>query len=353
MNNLSHAQAILVSTEEYLKSDPSNVILCEGISDGFYSTIDLLSLKYPDQSYEIPCSENSMVGMALSASSYEVTTLVCLQRVEFALLAIEQLVNNSAKNSFFTDSQRNSPCLFRFVIGRGWGQGPSHSQSLETLFAQIPDINVFMPVFPNDSKLILSNFKSLHYPCISLEHRWTHYSFDTVASMDNRALSSYVVTNGKDLTVVAYSYNVLLAKAVADEFEKLNVGIEVINLFNLSQINAELIATSIAETRLLLILDLDKRSYSVSSEVLGQLALKGLLGCLTRPPKRLSNHGIYCPSSPKLSADYYLRGADIAQAACDLLDLDSYTKGTLLEKISALEQSVPSDVPNQTFSGPF
>jgi len=353
MNSLSHAQTILVSTEEFLKSDPSNVLLCEGIADGFYSTIDLLSLKYPEQSYEIPCSENSMVGMALSASSYEVTTLVCLQRVEFALLAIEQLVNNSAKNSFFTDKQRNSPCLFRFVIGRGWGQGPSHSQSFETLFAQIPDINVFMPVFPNDSKLIFANFKNLHHPCISLEHRWAHYSFDTDASKNNRALSSYRVTNGKDLTVVSYSYNVLLAKAVADEFKKLNIGIEVINLFNLSQINAELIARSIAKTGLLMLLDLDDRTYSVSSEVLGKLALKDLLGCLRRPPERLSNHGIYSPSSPKLSVDYYLRGTDIAQAACDLLDLDRYIKDILLQQIALVEESVPSDVPNQNFTGPF
>ena len=179
MNNLSHAQLIRKSTEEFLKSDNSNILLCEGIDDNFYSTIDGLSISYPEQSYEIPCSENSMVGMSLSASSYEVTTMVCLQRVEFALLAIEQLVNNSAKNCFLTNNQRKNPCLFRFVIGRGWGQGPSHSQSFETLFAQIPDITVFMPVFPNDSKLIFSNFTSFNHPCISLEHRWTHYSFDT------------------------------------------------------------------------------------------------------------------------------------------------------------------------------
>ena len=353
MNSLSHAQVIHQATDDYLKSDPSNVLLCEGIDDGFYSTIDGLSLKYPEQSYEIPCSENSMVGMALSASSYEVTTLVCLQRVEFALLALEQLINNSAKNNFLTNNQRNNPCLFRFVIGRGWGQGPSHSQSFETIFAQIPDINVFMPVFPNDSKLIFSNFKNHNHPCISLEHRWIHYSFDTDSSNNNCTLSSYRVTSGNDLTIVAYSYNVLLAKSIANEFAKFSISIEVINLFRLSMINIELINKSINKTNLLLLLDLDDRSFSVSSEILGKLSISNSLSCLRKPPKRLSNHGTYCPSSKKLSSDYYLTGTEIAKAASDLLNLDHFTEIELLHKITAIENSVSSDVPNQTFSGPF
>jgi pyruvate dehydrogenase E1 component beta subunit len=294
-----------------------------------------------------------MVGMALSASTYEVTTIMCLQRVEFALLAIEQFVNNSAKNSFLTDNQRNNPCLFRFVIGRGWGQGPSHSQSCETVFAHIPGLNVFMPVFPNDSKLIFDNFKSLSYPCISLEHRWVHYSFDTDASKKNCVLSSYHVSNGDDLTIVAYSYNVLLAMAVADKFQKINIGIDVVNLFNLSKINVELIGKSISKTGLMILLDLDDRAFSVSSEILGRLALKNQLGCLRRHPKRLSNHGIYSPSSPRLSADYYLKSTEIAQAACELLDLDSNITDKLLKKLILLEETVRLDVPNHSFSGPF
>lgn len=353
MTSLSHAQVILLSTEEFLREDRSNVLLCEGVADGFYSTIDGLSLKYPDQLYEIPCSENSMVGMALSASSYEVTTLMCLQRVEFAFLAIEQLINNSAKNGYLSDNQRKNPCLFRFVIGRGWGQGPSHSQSCETLFASIPGLNVFMPVFPNDSRLIFENFKSLIHPCISLEHRWVHYSFDSESSERNQALSSYHVTRGEHLTIVAYSYNVLLAVAVATEFSKLDIGVDVINLFNLSDYNDELIAKSISKTGLLLLLDLDDRAYAVSSEILGKMALHDMLRSLKKPPKRLSNHGIYSPSSPRLAADYYLSSTQVAQAACELLDLNDCTTDILLQNIVMIEDTVPLDVPNHSFSGPF
>jgi len=353
MTILSHAQLICECTDEFLSSSLSNVLLCEGIDDNFYSTIEGLSLKYPDQSYELPCSENSMVGMCLSASSYEVTTLTCFQRVEFALLAIEQFVNNAAKNRFLTNNKRINPCLFRFVVGRGWGQGPSHSQSCETLFAQIPEINVFMPVFPNDSKLIFSDFITLGSPSISLEHRWVHFCFDSEASKNNKTLGSYCVTNGFHLTIVAYSYNVLLAKSVADEFSKHNIYLEVINIFRLSDINFQLIADSIDKTSLLLLLDLDDRTFSVSSEILGKLALNDKLSSLTRPPKRLSNHGTYSPSSPRLSADYYLTSIEIAQAACQLLELDVSVQRVLLDNVAKLEMAAPSDVPNQNFTGPF
>jgi len=353
MNGLSHAQTILLCTDEYLKSHPLNVLLCEGVSDGFYSTIEGLSLKYPQQLYEIPCSESSMIGMALSASSYEVTTLVCLQRVEFALLAVEQLVNNSAKNSFLSGNQRHNPCLFRFVIGRGWGQGPSHSQSCEVIFAHIPDISVLMPVFPADSKLIYSTFSSLNHPSISLEHRWTHYSFDTCASKSNTSLTSYIIAKGKHLTIIAYSYNVLLANTVADELHKFDVSIEVINLFNISNINYKLIADSIINTGLLILLDLDDRSFSVSSEILGKLALSDQLSCLRKPPVRLSNHGVYCPSSPALSTEYYLKSSEIAQAACELLDFETERMNMLVGRIAILEEAFPADVPNQHFTGPF
>ena len=104
------------------------------------------------QCYELPCAENASVGMAMSSSTYGLTTILCFQRVEFALLAIEQFVNYSAKNNYLAGGKRPNPCLFRMVIGRGWGQGPSHSQSLETIFAQIPNLNVFLPTFPRDTR---------------------------------------------------------------------------------------------------------------------------------------------------------------------------------------------------------
>ena len=161
---------------EFLNESKKNLLFCEGIKDGFYETIPKINEKNSNQCFELPCSENASIGMALGASTYGLNTILCFQRVEFALLALEQIANNSSKISYLTDQKRKNPALFRFVIGRGWGQGPSHSQSFETMFAQIPNINVVMPVFPEDTKFIFESFRSLESPTISLEHRWVLFN---------------------------------------------------------------------------------------------------------------------------------------------------------------------------------
>ena len=103
-------------------------MLCEGIDDGFIQQL-MVYPRFTRRNAKLPCSENSMVGMALSASNYEVTTLVCLQRVEFALLAIEQLANNAAKNHYLTDGTRKILAYLDLLLG---GVG-SRSQSFSKL----------------------------------------------------------------------------------------------------------------------------------------------------------------------------------------------------------------------------
>ena len=153
-----HAEHLNVLSDRFLHKYANGLLLCEGIEDGLFGTIVGLSTKYPEQSIELPCSENASVGMALGAACYGSLPILCFQRVEFALLAIEQLVNNTSKISYLSNGSRVNPALFRFIIGRGWGQGPSHSQSLEGLFLQIPEINLFLPVFPEDSKFVFEYF---------------------------------------------------------------------------------------------------------------------------------------------------------------------------------------------------
>ena len=171
-----HSEFIKNQIEEFLNSSEKNLLFCEGIEDTFYGTLPPINENYKSQCYELPCSENASVGMVLGAASYGLMPIICFQRVEFALLAFEQIVNNSSKISYLSNNKRTNPSLFRLVIGRGWGQGPSHSQSLETIFAQVPSLNVVLPVFPEDSKLIFETFSKQISPTISLEHRWVHFN---------------------------------------------------------------------------------------------------------------------------------------------------------------------------------
>ena len=104
---------------------------------------------------ESPISENGITGIAIGLAINNFKVLLIHQRVEFALLSIEQIFNNAAKSFYVTNGKHSVPIVIRMIIGRGWGQGPAHSQSLETIFSYIPGLKVLIPSSAYDAKGML------------------------------------------------------------------------------------------------------------------------------------------------------------------------------------------------------
>ena len=162
----SGAEGIREALDLALDSAPSVYLIGEGVSDpkGIFGTTVGLSEKYgPDRVIETPVAENGFTGVALGSALLGQRPVVIHQRVEFALLAMEQLVNNAAKTHYVTDGKHCMPVVIRLVIGRGWGQGPLHSQSLESLFSYIPGLKVLMPATAVDCKGMLLSAICLLY----------------------------------------------------------------------------------------------------------------------------------------------------------------------------------------------
>lgn len=344
-----HFEYIKQLTEEFLNSSKTNLLFCEGIKDGFYQTIPQITKEFESQCFELPCSENASVGMILGAACYGLSPIICFQRVEFALLAVEQLVNNSSKISFLTDNKRKNPSLFRFVIGRGWGQGPSHSQSLETIFAQIPDLNVVIPVFPEDSKLIFETFSNKSTPTICLEHRWIH--FNKESNVKPKELAPYVIKKGNDLTIVACAYDVVQSLIVAKILEKYQISVEVINFFCLTPFSYENIYRSIKKTKNIITIDINQSFYGGSSELIAQLYCLGL--DLNNSPVRLGAKSSFSPSSRHLIENYYIDISDITLAILNTLKIQPNLKEKIMNEVEVLKNQRPNDIPNSDFAGPF
>ena len=161
-----------------MKKDNNLILIGEGINDpkGIFGTTINLSKKYGEKrAIESPISENGITGIAIGLGINNFKVLLVHQRVEFALLSIEQIFNNAAKSFYVTNGQHNVPIVIRMVIGRGWGQGPAHSQSLETIFSYIPGLKILIPSSAYDAKGMLVSAISDPNPVIILEHRWFHY----------------------------------------------------------------------------------------------------------------------------------------------------------------------------------
>ena len=141
MRKIKFSKAILEATDQCMASDPTVFIIGLGVPDpgGVFGTTLGLQEKYgKDRVMDMPLSENCMTGVITGASLNGFRPILTHQRVEFALLSIDQIVNQAAKWYYMNAGQQNVPIVIKMVIGRGWGQGSQHAQSLESWFGHIP-----------------------------------------------------------------------------------------------------------------------------------------------------------------------------------------------------------------------
>jgi pyruvate dehydrogenase E1 component beta subunit len=176
---ISAAAAILEATAQCLAADPRVYLMGEGVADPkgiFGTTLGLIEQFGPDRIIDMPVAENGLTGIAIGSALMGRRPVMVHQRVDFAMLALEQLGNNAAKMFFVSNGAHRVPLTVRMIIGRGWGQGPEHSQALEPVFAHFPGLKVAMPATPYDAKGLLIAAIEDDNPVILLEHRWMHYA---------------------------------------------------------------------------------------------------------------------------------------------------------------------------------
>src|SRR3546814_7203526 len=100
---------------------------------------------------------------------------------------LDQILNNAGKAHYISGGRHRVPLVIRMVVGRGWGQGPEHSQRLEALFAMMPGVKTVMPAFPADAKGLITGAIADDNPVMVIEHRWCHYSTGQVPEEIGRA----------------------------------------------------------------------------------------------------------------------------------------------------------------------
>ena len=144
---INAAEALREAMDLALERWPDVFLMGEGVADpkGIFGTTAGLADKHGRaRVVEMPVSENGLTGVAIGAALMGRRPVLVHQRVDFALLSIEQLFNSAAKSHYVTGGRHRVPLVVRMVIGRGWGQGPQHSQSLEAIFAHVPGLKVVM-----------------------------------------------------------------------------------------------------------------------------------------------------------------------------------------------------------------
>ena len=320
-------------------TDPKNV---------FGTTANLENEFGGDRVFDIPCSENAITGIAVGAALGGYKSILTHQRLDFALLSIDQIVNSAAKWHYMFGSQNNVPITIRMILGRGWGQGPTHSQNLQSWFAHIPGLKVVSPSNAYDAKGLLLSAIFDPNPVIFLEHRWLHNSISDVPDeyYEVPIGTPNQISFGKDITLVSNSYMIPecldAAKALKNRY---GVTCDIFDLNTIRPLNLDSINASVLKNRKLLCVDAGMSSFSVSSEVMAEIMSRNenLLG-IDLAKIGLPNSAE--PTSYSLTKNYYNSADDVFEKVLEMLEI----KSDLSKKI---RNATHHDVPGSWFKGPF
>lgn len=311
----------------------------------FGTTLGLQDQFGKERVFDMPTSENAMTGIAIGAGLRGYRTVLTHQRLDFALLSLDQIINNAAKWHFMFGGQESVPITIRMIMGRGWGQGPTHSQNLQALFAHIPGLKVVMPTTPKQAKGLMLSSIFDDDPVIFLEHRWLHNSSGDVPDGDYRFPlgKAELIQEGNDITVVSISYMTVETRRVLQKLQDSSISVEHIDLVSIRPIDWATIQDSVKKTGRLLVVDTGHRTGSVASEIVATVCSTQFHDLKTAP-QIIAIPDVPTPTSSALTKYFYPTAKEIYNSICEMTQ-----KSVPID----LEVSTPHDVPGSWFNGPF
>ncbi len=306
---LTYREGLATAMRGALSQHDHTIIIGQGVTDykGIFGTTTDLHREFPGRVIETPLSEDAITGICIGAAlrgAYPINTHI---RADFGLLAANQLMNMAAKYKYMFGGLFEVPMMVRMVIGRSWGQGAQHSQSLQSLFAHIPGLTVLMPSTPEAIIKSYSHAVGRHRgPVIVFEHRLMYdLVFDTAQHgevMD--PFGSRIDRVGGDVTIVATSIMVLEARRAAAHLAAHGIDCEIIDLHCVSHPNRKMILDSVAKTGRLVVADTSWSGYGVGAEVC-RIVAEAAPHLLKAPVVTLGMAPAPCPTAKALEDLYY------------------------------------------------
>ena len=317
MTETTYREAMRTAIHEALATDERVIVMGEDVADygGTYAvTKGLVDVFGAERVRNTPLSESGFVGAGIGAAINGMRPIVEIMTVNFALLAMDQIVNTAATLRHMSGGQIGVPIVIRMATGAGRQLAAQHSHSLEGWFAHVPGLKVVAPASVSDARWMLPAALADPDPVLIFEHA-NLYGTHGEPGLEPVSLTGAVTCRpGDDLTIIASAGMVSKAIDAAAELATQGVSAEVIDLRCLRPLDTETIRRSVDRTHHALVVDEGWRSVGLSAEIAADVS-EACFFQLDAPVGRLASVEVPIPYAAHLEAAAIPQIDDIIAAA--------------------------------------
>ena len=323
MATLTMREAISQALWEEMERDDRVFIMGEevGIWGGSYAvTKGFYDHFGPERVRDTPISEGVIVGAANGAALGGLRPVAELMTINFAFLAMDQIVNHSAKLQFMFGGQFKVPIVIRTVGGGGRQLGATHSQSPDVVFAHFPGLQVIAPGTPHDAKGLLKSAIRSGEPTLFIEHATLYQVRGEVPEGEylEPIGVSKVQRRGKDVTLVTYSKMVHVCIEAAKQLSGEGIEAEIVDLRTLRPLDMRPVVESFRQTNRAVIVEEGWRSYGVGAEVAARI-YEAAFDYADAPIRRVAQKEVPLPYNRTLEQLALPQVEDVVKAVKEVL----------------------------------
>lgn len=323
MRTIQFREAICEAMSEEMRRDESIYLIGEEVAEyngAYKASKGMLDEFGAKRVIDTPIAELGFTGIAIGSAMNGNRPIVEYMTFNFALVGIDQIINNAAKIRQMSGGQINCPIVFRGPTGSAGQLGATHSQAFENWFANTPGLKVVVPSNPYDAKGLLKAAIRDDDPVIFMESEQMYGDKGEVPD------GEYIVPigvadikrEGTDVTIVSFGKIIKEAYKAAEILEKEGVSVEIIDLRSIRPMDSEAIFKSVRKTNRLVILEEAWPFGSVSSEITFQVQ-ENVFDYLDAPIKRITTADTPAPYSPVLLEEWLPNANDVVKAVKEVL----------------------------------
>ena len=319
MTATSVREALRDAMAEEMRRDPRVFVMGEEVAQyqGAYKvTQGLLEEFGPTRVIDTPITEYGFAGIGAGAAMGGLKPIIEFMTFNFAMQAIDHIINSAAKTNYMSGGQMRCPIVFRGPNGAASRVGAQHSQNYAPWYASVPGLIVIAPYDSADAKGLLKAAIRTDDPVVFLENELLYgHQFD-VPQLDDYVLpigKARIMRAGKDVTLVSYSIGVGIALAAAETLAGEGIDAEVIDLRTLRPLDKAAVLTSLAKTNRVVVVEEGWPTCSIASEIMAICMEEGF-DDLDAPVLRVTNEDVPMPYAANLEKLALINAADVVAA---------------------------------------